>query len=420
MGNKNSRRKRGKDASSALTTVEDDGIQDQDEHTIQEHLQALEEAGGLTAPGAKDMARTQAASGPSSDAPSNEDSDSVSPLTGMFQKKMSVDDFDLLKVVGKGSFGKVMQVRKRDSGAIYAMKVLKKKALVQRQQVVHTKTERNVLTAFNHPFLVSLQYAFQTPQKLYMILDYFNGGELFFHLKNDGAFSLYRAKFYAAELLLALECLHNKDIVYRDLKPENILLDASGHIKITDFGLSKECMTTGQLTHTFCGTPEYLAPEVLKGEGHGKPVDWWSFGTLLFEMITGLPPFYETNLKKMYDLILSAPIPFPHDMAPDAKDLLARLLDRNCETRLGSRQGAAEIKAHPYFKDIDFGKLLSLDIEPPFKPDVKSETDVSMCDEEFTMAPVQDTPVVSSGMSVTNEVNFDGFTFAPAGELQNA
>eukprot|EP01102_Stenamoeba_stenopodia_P008101 TRINITY_DN2301_c0_g1_i3.p1 TRINITY_DN2301_c0_g1~~TRINITY_DN2301_c0_g1_i3.p1 ORF type:complete len:296 (-),score=67.21 TRINITY_DN2301_c0_g1_i3:548-1435(-) len=202
------------------------------------------------------------------------------------KEKITKDDFELLTVIGKGSFGKVLQVRKKDTGKIYAMKVLRKEAIVQRKQVAHTKAEKSILAKIQHPFIVGLHYAFQTEEKLYMVLDFVNGGELFFHLKREGKFSEQRVRIYAAEIACALSHLHSFGIVYRDLKPENILLDSEGHICITDFGLSKEIQSED--THTFCGTPEYLAPEILKGQGHGTPVDWWSLGTLIYEMLTGL------------------------------------------------------------------------------------------------------------------------------------
>lgn len=332
-------------------------------------------------------------------------------------QKLTVNDFELLTVVGKGSFGKVMQVRKKDTNKIYAMKVLKKQNLVARKQVAHTITERRVLEEIDHPFIVSLRYAFQTDDKLYMILDYFTGGELFFHLKNEGKFSEDRARLYAAEIACALDCLHNNNIIYRDLKPENILLDDEGHIRLTDFGLSKESIQDGTLAHTFCGTPEYLAPEVLQGQGHGKAVDWWSLGTLLFEMLTGLPPFYNQNVNIMYEKILRAKLTFPAYLSPEAKSLLAGLIERDVSKRLGSGPtGTAEIKNHPFFAKIDWEKLWRKEYDPPFKPNVSSEADVSNVDDEFKKEAPKDTPVQGSQLgSVANQskMAFPGFTYIP-------
>ena len=198
-------------------------------------------------------------------------------------------------------------MRKKDTHKIYAMKTLRKSALLKRNQIAHTKTERNILQNFNHPFLVELHFGFQTKEKLYLVLDFMSGGELFFWLKAQKRFSEPRAKLYAAEIYLALSFLHKHDIVYRDLKPENILVDGDGHLRVTDFGLSKDGVSGAGKeggTGTFCGTPEYLAPEILANKGHGKAVDWWSFGTLVFEMLKGLPPFYDQNMQRMYDKIL--------------------------------------------------------------------------------------------------------------------
>lgn len=330
-------------------------------------------------------------------------------------QKMTIDDFELLKVVGKGSFGKVMQVKKKDTGKIYAMKVLKKAHLVARKQVAHTQTERKVLENIDHPFIVSLRFAFQTEDKLYMVLDYFTGGELFFHLKNTGRFSEERAKFYAAEIISALECLHKHTIVYRDLKPENVLLDEEGHIRLTDFGLSKESVAGNALTHTFCGTPEYLAPEVIHGAGYGKAVDWWSLGTLLYEMLTGLPPFYNQNLHVMYEKIIRAKLTFPSYMSKEARDLLSGLLERDPKIRLGSGEtDAEEIKSHPFFADIDWTKLRDREIKPPFKPTTtEGKMDTTNVDEEFKREIPQDTPVQPSRLN-QGKVNFPNFTFQAA------
>jgi serine/threonine protein kinase len=187
-------------------------------------------------------------------------------------------------VLGRGGFGKVMQVRKKNTGRVYAMKILHKAKLIESDEVEGTKMEKEVLKRIDHPFIVGLKFSFQTPDKLYLVLDYVAGGELFYHLKREKRFSEERVRYYASELTLALEHLHKLCIVYRDLKPENILLGEDGHVCLTDFGLCKDGLEFGKYTYTFCGTAEYLAPEVLEGRGHDKAVDWWSLGTLMYEM----------------------------------------------------------------------------------------------------------------------------------------
>jgi len=293
---------------------------------------------------------------------------------------------------------------------------LKKEQLVKRKQVAHTQTERKVLENINHPFIVSLRFAFQSDTKLYMILDYFTGGELFFHLKNSGRFDEDRARYYAAEIALALNCLHSHDIVYRDLKPENVLLDDEGHIKLTDFGLSKDSVAKNALTHTFCGTPEYLAPEVIHGAGYGQAVDWWSLGTLLYEMLTGLPPFFNQNLHVMYEKIIRAKLTFPSYVTDSARQILSSLLERNPKKRLGSG-GVDEIKNHPFFKGIDWKNLLDKKIKTPFKPLGQSEGLLSVVnvDDEFKLETPKDTPCVPS--TFNNAVNFDDFTYSGASEF---
>jgi len=329
--------------------------------------------------------------------------------------KVSKDDFELLSVIGKGSFGKVFQVKKKSNpsqGQIYAMKVLRKEAIFARKQVAHTKAEKTILGKIQHPFIIKLHWAFQTEQKLYMVLDYINGGELFFHLKNEGRFSEQRVRLYAAEIASALSHLHSLDIVYRDLKPENILLNNDGHIVITDFGLSKE-INPQEGTQTFCGTPEYLAPEVLRGEGHGTAVDWWSLGTLMYEMLTGLPPFYSQNINIMYQKILSGELRFPSYVSADAQSILEGLLTRDPEKRLGSKdKEASDVKNHPFFKTLDWNKLNRKEIEPPFKPKVKSEACLDNIDKVFTQEKAVDSVVEDSQIGdAVNGGHFDDFTF---------
>ncbi|KAK8010942.1 hypothetical protein PG990_009907 [Apiospora arundinis] len=319
--------------------------------------------------------------------------------------KLKIEDFDLLKVVGKGSFGKVMQVRKKDTNRIYALKTIRKAHIISRSEVAHTLAERSVLAQINNPFIVPLKFTFQSPEKLYFVLAFVNGGELFHHLQKEQRFDVNRARFYTAELLCALECLHGFNVIYRDLKPENILLDYQGHIALCDFGLCKLDMKDEDRTNTFCGTPEYLAPELLMGNGYNKTVDWWTLGVLLYEMLTGLPPFYDENTNEMYRKILSEPLHFP-----GPEDLLTKLLNRDPEHRLGAG-GSAEIKAHPFFHAIDWRKLLQRKYEPTFKPRVTDALDVTNFDEDFTQEKPQDSFVDGPMLSQTMQDQFQGFSY---------
>lgn len=326
------------------------------------------------------------------------------------RKKVGLDDFELLTVIGRGSFGKVMRVKHKETGEILAMKVLRKEMIVKENMVSHTKNEKNILQMINHPYICRLRYAFQTPEKLYLVLDFLSGGELFYHLKEETKFDVERAKFYTAQIVLALEHLHKNDIIYRDLKPENVVLDKFGHAVLTDFGLAKTNITNAAPTYTFCGTPEYLAPEILKGQGHAKAVDWWSLGVLLYEMLVGLPPFYSENINEMYELILKAPLKFPNFVPAEAQSLLRGLLEREEYKRLGAGPtDAAEIKSHPFFSNIDWEKLYGREIQPPFVPVIsKGESDVKYFDEEFT----SERPVESFAEVIADEDdNFDNFDF---------
>ena len=348
------------------------------------------------------------------------------PVGGAFttKSKYNIDDFKLLKVLGKGAFGKVMLVAAKDSGKLYAMKSLSKAVLAERGEVVHTKTERKTLVDTHHPFLVHLHFAFQSPAKLYLVMDYCNGGELFFHLKQAGRFGEPRAMLYAAEIASALEHLHAKKVIYRDLKPENVLLDHEGHIRVTDFGLAKDAMELDDQTHTFCGTPDYLAPEVIKNAGHGRGVDWWSLGTMIYEMLSGLPPFYSENFNIMYDRILRAPLAFSPEncFTATARDLLEGLLQKEPEKRLGSGESdGAELRTHAWFAPIDWEKLLARELRPEFRPNVQGATDTSNFDEEFTSQPLQDSLVpenVLEGAAKKPAPEFDGFTFVADSHLK--
>eukprot|EP00735_Rhodelphis_limneticus_P008517 TRINITY_DN2155_c0_g1::TRINITY_DN2155_c0_g1_i1::g.12753::m.12753 TRINITY_DN2155_c0_g1::TRINITY_DN2155_c0_g1_i1::g.12753 ORF type:complete len:456 (-),score=146.91,sp/P54644/KRAC_DICDI/44.54/1e-132,Pkinase/PF00069.20/1.9e-75,Pkinase_Tyr/PF07714.12/9.4e-36,PH/PF00169.24/1.3e-23,PH_11/PF15413.1/1.1e-08,PH_3/PF14593.1/1e-05,PH_3/PF14593.1/1.6e+02,Kinase-like/PF14531.1/19,Kinase-like/PF14531.1/3.4e-05,Pkinase_C/PF00433.19/1.4e-05,PH_9/PF15410.1/9.9e-05,PH_9/PF15410.1/4.6e+03,PH_8/PF15409.1/0.00068,PH len=326
------------------------------------------------------------------------------------EKRIGLIDFDILSVLGKGSFGKVLLVKKKNSGELLAMKVLKKESVIKQNEIQHTRTERAILQRIKHPFIVGLQYAFQTNEKLYMVMDYVAGGELYFHLRNERRFPEKRVKLYMAELVLALEYLHKLNIIYRDLKPENILLGTDGHLHLTDFGLSK-IMFQQEATHTFCGTPYYLAPEMLKGDkGHGKGVDWWSLGVLMYEMLCGMPPFYSRNMNNVYEKILHGEIRYPNFISPQAKDLISKFLIRDPDARIGAtEEDAAPIKEHEFFADIDWEKILKKEYEPDFKPVVSKEGDVSNFDTMFT----RERPVDSfSEGNADPQPNFRGFSYA--------
>ncbi|KAF7977712.1 hypothetical protein HWV62_33507 [Athelia sp. TMB] len=328
-----------------------------------------------------------------------------------YGQSLTIEDFELTTVIGKGSFGKVMQVRKRNTGRIYALKTIRKAHIVSRNEITHTLAERLVLARVNNPFIVPLKFSFQSEQKLYLVLAFVNGGELFHHLQREQRFNEERARFYSAELLLALEHLHELNVVYRDLKPENILLDYNGHIALCDFGLCKLNMKDSDLTNTFCGTPEYLAPEILNGQGYNKTIDWWTLGVLLYEMMAGLPPFYDENTDVMYKKILEDPLRFGDEIGSEARSILTGLLTRNSARRLGAN-GAEDIKRHPFFgTHIDFGKLLRKEIQPPFKPSVSSVIDVSNFDTVFTTEEPIDSFVEDSQLSQTIQDQFAGFSY---------
>lgn len=309
-------------------------------------------------------------------------------------------------------------MKKRDTGRIYACKVLDKKLLLENDEVEATKMEKEVLRRVSHPFIVGLKYSFQTPTKVYLVLDFINGGELFFHLRKEKRFSEERCRLYTAELVLALEHLHSLGIIYRDLKPENILLQEDGHLCLTDFGLAKTNIFSGDQTYTFCGTPEYLAPEILRvsqrdGKGYDKAVDWWSLGILLYEMLHGKIPFSAPNVNDMYKKILSAPLNLPDSFLPDTKTMLRGLLERDPQDRLGSGYSdGEELKSHPYFKNVKWQQVLEKEVVPIFKPAIKSDQDVSNFDQMFTSETISETPLEDSTfLGVDEQARFRGFSF---------
>ncbi|XP_038615299.1 ribosomal protein S6 kinase alpha-2 isoform X1 [Tachyglossus aculeatus] len=334
-------------------------------------------------------------------------------------EKADPSQFEFLKVLGQGSYGKVFLVRKikgSDSGQLYAMKVLKKATLKVRDRV-RSKMERDILAEVNHPFIVKLHYAFQTEGKLYLILDFLRGGDLFTRLSKEVMFTEEDVKFYLAELALALDHLHGLGIIYRDLKPENILLDEEGHIKITDFGLSKEAIDHDKRAYSFCGTIEYMAPEVVNRRGHTQSADWWSFGVLMFEMLTGSLPFQGKDRKETMALILKAKLGMPQFLSLEAQSLLRALFKRNPANRLGAGlDGVEEIKRHPFFITIDWNKLYRKEIKPPFKPAVGRPEDTFHFDPEFTSRTPTDSPGVPPSANAHHL--FRGFSFVASSLVQ--
>ena len=328
-------------------------------------------------------------------------------------KDVKLEDFKVLKVIGRGSFGKVNLVEYLPTHETYAMKSLKKDLLIEQEQIENTLLEKEILQTIDYPLLCGLVFCFQTEERIYFIMPFLSGGELFQHLRKFRTFDEEKVRFYGAQIALALEYLHSKGIVYRDLKPENILMDEQGYLKLADFGMAKK-LKDDEKAMSFCGTPEYLAPEIITMEGHDKNADWWSFGILLFEMLCGLPPFYVENLDKMYELIKTSSVRFPKriNLSEDAKDIIRKLLEKNPKKRLGSQRGIEEIKTHPFFQNIDFSLIEQKKIEAPFIPELSSDTDVQYFDEEFTNEEVGMSYIPRKNMEIIkkNQNKFKDFS----------
>ncbi|XP_058790460.1 cAMP-dependent protein kinase catalytic subunit alpha-like [Phymastichus coffea] len=290
----------------------------------------------------------------------------------------SLDDFERLRTLGTGAFGRVMLVKKADDANYYAMKILDKTQLVKMKQVEHTHNEKRILQSLLFPFTVYMEYCFKDKSYIYMILPFVNGGEMFSHLRRMGKFDENLSRFYASQVALALEYLHKCCLVYRDLKPENILIDHDGYIRVTDFGF---CKMINNRTWTLCGTPEYWAPEVILSKGYGKSVDWWSFGVLVYEMNAGHSPFYSHNPIKIYDKITTGRYRFPSFFNEDLKDLVKNLLQVDLSRRFGNLKGGpVDIKKHKWFQRIDWLKIYNKSVVPGFIPAVDGPGDDSHFD----------------------------------------
>ena len=333
----------------------------------------------------------------------------------ILNRKMTASDFDSLTCLGKGTFGTVLLVKQKANGALYAQKQFRKASLtVHKRLVEQTKTERAILESVNrHPFVVKLYYAFQDHEKLYLILEYAQGGELFTHLAMERMFSEETASFYMAEMVLALEHLHcNVGVIYRDLKPENCLLDADGHLLLTDFGLSKVAVDDDDRCNSSFGTIEYMAPEVIMGKPYGKACDWWSLGALGFDLLTGSPPFKGNNHAKITEKILKQKLVLPYFLGPDAKDLLTRLLRKEPQKRLGyhTSKDIRTIKSHRFFRKIDWKALEKRELEPPIKPVVTDPALAENFSHDFTSLPLSPVVTTKSGpfLSAEDAMDVDG------------
>lgn len=277
-----------------------------------------------------------------------------------------MDDFQILKTIGTGTFGRVCLCRDKITNKYWAMKILAMADVIRLKQIEHVKNEKNILKEIDHPFIVNMRWNAKDDCCLYMLFEFVSGGELFSYLRNAGRFDSATANFYASEIVLALEYLHSLSIVYRDLKPENLLLDRDGHLKITDFGFAKKLKDR---TWTLCGTPEYLAPEIIQSKGHNKAVDWWALGVLIYEMVVGYPPFYDDNPFGIYEKILSGKIEWSRHVDPIAKDLVKKLLVLDRTKRLGNmKNGAEDVKRHRWFKHLDWNVVIRKQLKPPIVP----------------------------------------------------
>eukprot|EP00457_Paulinella_chromatophora_P001379 gb/GEZN01001381.1/.p1 GENE.gb/GEZN01001381.1/~~gb/GEZN01001381.1/.p1 ORF type:complete len:874 (+),score=102.83 gb/GEZN01001381.1/:99-2720(+) len=331
-------------------------------------------------------------------------------------------DFEPIAVLGRGAYSKIVQVKERKTSEIYAMKVLRKNDVIQSRHVRHVMAERNILKMCAHPFIVKLYYSFQTQTKLYMIMDFAAGGDLFTYLRRKGLAEPV-ACFYTAELVLGLRHIHKLQIAHRDVKPENILFGMDGHILLADFGLSKEGMGPGKRTFSLSGTSEYLAPEMILNKGHGRMVDWWQIGIILHEMLTGKHPFYSQNPYRMHQNVLTREPNLDHRLSSEAKSLLQGFFIKDPSLRLGSRPSRKDIESHAFFAkhSIDWKAILEKKIPPPFKPSLKNKNDVSHFEDIFTqedpamspspaMSPLAQTMSTSRG-GASDSGFFDGFSY---------
>uniref|UniRef100_A0A5F8GJV9 protein kinase C n=1 Tax=Monodelphis domestica TaxID=13616 RepID=A0A5F8GJV9_MONDO len=328
---------------------------------------------------------------------------------GSTPSKFNIDNFTFHKVLGKGSFGKVLLAELKGKAEFFAVKALKKDVVLIDDDVECTMVEKRVLAlAWENPFLTHLYCTFQTKDHLFFVMEFLNGGDLMFHIQDKGRFDLYRATFYSAEILCGLQFLHSKGIIYRDLKLDNVMLDKEGHIKIADFGMCKENVVGENRASTFCGTPDYIAPEILQGLKYTFSVDWWSFGVLLYEMLIGQSPFHGDDEDELFESIRVDTPHYPRWITKESKDILEKLFERDPTKRLGV---TGNIKVHPFFKTINWTLLEKREVEPPFKPKVKSAGDYNNFDREFLSEKARLSFSDKNLIDSMDQTAFAGFSF---------
>ncbi|XP_023262334.1 protein kinase C epsilon type [Seriola lalandi dorsalis] len=384
-------------------------------------LDRLQDSLSLDQQGPQHSTSSSSSSSSSTTSSSSSSSSSAGRENGQSQRR-SLKDFNFIKVLGKGSFGKVMLAELKGTEEVYAVKVLKKDVILQDDDVDCTMTEKRILAlARRHPYLTQLYCCFQTRDRLFFVMEYVNGGDLMFQIQRSRKFDEPRSRFYAAEVTSALMFLHRNGVIYRDLKLDNILLDAEGHCKLADFGMCKEGIMNGVTTTTFCGTPDYIAPEILQELEYGASVDWWALGVLMYEMMAGQPPFEADNEDDLFESILHDDVLYPVWLSKEAVSILRAFMTKNPAKRLGCvvSQGCEEaIKTHPFFREIDWVLLEQRKVKPPFKPRIKTKRDVNNFDQDFTKEDPVLTPTDEAIIRQINQDEFKDFSYCAPEETQ--
>ncbi|XP_065842586.1 protein kinase C iota type-like [Oscarella lobularis] len=398
-----------------------DQIPEVENNARKEHLSAAVLSGGMH----KSSPKSSHRGGRKSPHPVSDvaEADASPPPPIQFKGQISLDNFVILNVIGRGSYAKVILVELRKTRALYAMKVIKKELINDDEDIDWVQTEKHVFEqASNHPFLVGLHSCFQTESRLFFVIEYVSGGDLMFHMQKQRRLPEDHARFYSSEIACALNYLHERGIIYRDLKLDNVLLDAEGHIKLTDYGMCKEGLRPGDTTSTFCGTPNYIAPEILRGEDYDYCVDWWALGVLMFEMLAGRSPFDVVSNNEnpdqstedyLFQVILEKTIRIPRSISVKAGSVLKGFLMKVPSERLGChpQTGFSDITEHQFFRSIDWESLERRQVSPPYRPCGDDRRDVGNFDPQFTSEPLEFTPDDRRVIEAIDQSEFEGFEY---------